>query len=105
VPWKGTVLERVQFPTATTHSNITVEHNRVVDSGRTGIWVGELSGGSISDNVIIGWNRHPELPLFGVNAATRAQLRQDFTQALVIHDSQNVATHGNVTKQDAGQDE
>jgi hypothetical protein len=93
------------FSTATANSNIAIERNRIVDSGRTGIWVGELGGGVISDNVINGWDRHPELPLFGVNPATRAQLLQDFTEALVIHNSENVATRGNVIRADADQGE
>ena len=58
------------------------------------------AGGLVADNVIIGWDRHPELPLFGVNAATRAQLLQDFTQALVVRNSQDVVTRGNVTRAD-----
>jgi hypothetical protein len=93
------------FSTATANSNIAIERNRIVDSGRAGIWVGELGGGVISDNVINGWDRHPELPLFGVNPATRAQLLQDFTEALVIHNSENVATRGNVIRADADQGE
>jgi hypothetical protein len=63
--------------------------------------VGELAGGAIRDNVIIRWDRHPELPLFGVNPQTDAQLLQDFTQALVVHNSQNVDIQGNVTNSDA----
>jgi hypothetical protein len=46
-------------------------------------------------------NRHPELPLFGVDAQTRAQLLQDFAQPLVIHNSSNVETHHNVFRSDA----
>jgi hypothetical protein len=62
--------------------------------------VGELNGGEIRDNAILGWDRHPELPLFGVNAATRAQLLQDFTQPLVIHASRNVDESSNSAEQD-----
>lgn len=68
------------FPASAPNTNVSIERNRVVDSGRSGIWVGELDGGTISDNVINKWDRHPELPLFGVNPQVRAQLRQDFTQ-------------------------
>src|SRR5262249_28586827 len=92
--------DKNQFPVTPASSDITIERNRVLNSGRTGIWIGELAGGLIADNVIIGWDRHPELPLFGVNAATRAQLLQDFTQALVIRNSPDVVTRGNVTRAD-----
>jgi len=89
------------FPASAPNTNISIERNRVVDSGRSGIWVGELEGGAIRDNVVIRWDRHPELPLFGVNPQTRAQLLQDFTQPLVVHNSQNVDIQGNVTNSDA----
>jgi len=89
------------FPASAPNTNISIERNRVVDSGRSGIWVGELDGGAIRDNVIVGWDRHPELPLFGVNPQTRAQLLQDFTQPLVVHNSQNVDIQGNITNNNA----
>jgi hypothetical protein len=54
---------------------------------------------------IIRWNRHPELPLFGVDPQTRTQLLQDFTQPLVIHNSQNVETLHNVIGTDASPDD
>jgi hypothetical protein len=91
-----------QFALATPETNISIEHNRIVDSGRSGIWVNGVNGGSISDNIILGWDRHPELPLFGINAQTRAQLLQDFTHPLVVHNSQGAATDGNVTRQSTG---
>lgn len=88
-----------QFAGATPDTNISIEHNRVVNSGRTGIWVNGIDGGTISDNIIIGWDRHPELPFFGINAQTRAQLQQDFKQPLVAHNIQDVETRDNVTRQ------
>jgi hypothetical protein len=94
-----------QFSAAMPNSNISILRNRVVNSGRSGIWVDGLSGGSISDNIIVGWDKHPELPFFGVNTQLQAQLLADFKQALVVHNSQNVATAGNVTRQDAAADE
>jgi len=84
------------LPAAMPNTNISIGRNHVIDSGRSGIWVGELDGGTIRDNVIIRWNRHPEFPIFGVNPQTRAQLLQDFTQ-LVIRNSQNVEIQGNTT--------
>jgi hypothetical protein len=77
----------------------SIEHNHVVNSGRTGLWVSGVDGGSIRDNIIIGWDRHPELPFFGINAQTQAQLQQDFKQPLVVHNVQDVETRDNVTRQ------
>jgi hypothetical protein len=87
---------------ATPDTNISIERNLVVNSGRSGIWVDGIDGGSISDNIIDGWDRHPELPFFGVNAQTQTQLLQDFKQPLVVHNSQAVQTNGNVMRQSSG---
>ena len=93
------------FSSGMPDTHISITHNRVINSGRSGIWVDGVSGGAISDNVIIGWDKHPELPLFGVNAQLQAQLLADFKQAVVVHNSENVATSGNLTRQDAVGDE
>jgi hypothetical protein len=62
--------------------------------------VGELYHGDIVDNVIMRWDQHPELPLFGVDAQTRAQLLQDFTAPLVIHNSRGVNRRDNTADPD-----
>jgi hypothetical protein len=83
------------FASLPVNSNITIEANDIFDSGRSGIWVGELNGGTIRDNVINGYDRHPELPLFGVSLVEKAQLLEDFTHAIVIHYSHNVSETNN----------
>jgi Right handed beta helix region len=93
------------FPISAPNTNVSIERNRIVNSGRSGIWVGQLAGGVIRDNVVIRWNRHPELPFFGVDPQTRAQLLQDFTQPLVIHNSQNVETRHNIFRSDGSADD
>jgi hypothetical protein len=93
------------FPASAPNTNVSIERNRIVNSGRSGIWVGQLAGGVIRDNVVIRWNQHPELPLFGVDPQTRAQLLQDFTQSLVIHNSQNVETRRNVFRSNGSADD
>ena len=94
-------MTKASFPPSAPNTNISIERNLVADSGRSGIWVGQLDGGRISDNVINGWDRYPALPLLGVDPQTRAQLLQDFTRPLVIHDSQNIQTLHNVFRPDA----
>jgi len=83
------------FASSPVNSNIAIEANDILDSGRSGIWVGELNGGTIRDNLIIGYDRYPELPLFGVSLAEKVQLLEDFTHAVVIHYSQNVSATNN----------
>jgi hypothetical protein len=89
-----------RFSPASANANISIVRNRVANSGRSGLWVGELDGGDIRDNVIARWDQHPELPLFGVDAQTRAQLLQDFAQPLVIHNSQNIDVRDNDVDRD-----
>jgi hypothetical protein len=83
------------FSAAAPNANISILRNAVANSGRSGLWIGELDGGKIEDNVITDWDEHPELPLFGVNAQLRAELLQDFTMPLVVHGSPDIDLRGN----------
>jgi len=79
------------------NTDIAIRGNRIVDSGRSGIWIGELKNGSIEDNTIDNWYRHPELPVFGVNAQTAAILQQDFTRPIASLYSSDVQVRDNHT--------
>ncbi|MBI3493165.1 MAG: right-handed parallel beta-helix repeat-containing protein [Acidobacteria bacterium] len=83
------------FAQSAWNTNITIRSNYVADSGRAGVWIGDLDGGAVQDNVIVRWNQHPELPYFGVSAPMQAQLMQDATHALVIRLSVNVNATNN----------
>lgn len=83
------------FASSAPNTNISIQDNFIADSGRSGIWVGELNGGTIQNNLIIGYDQHPELPLFGVTPQERLQLLKDFTLPLVVHSSQNVSALNN----------
>ena len=95
----ATTNPRNDFAASSPNTNIVIEGNTVLNSGRTGIWVNELSGGAIRNNIVTGWDQHPELPLNGVDPQTRAALLQDFSQPLVVHNSEGVEVDGNVTSQ------
>jgi hypothetical protein len=73
------------------NTEISVLNNYIADSGRGGIWIGELNGGTVSGNVVTRWNEYPNLPVWG-----DAPFPQDFAQPLVIRYSQNVNTAGNI---------
>ncbi|MDQ2898671.1 MAG: right-handed parallel beta-helix repeat-containing protein [Acidobacteriota bacterium] len=90
------------FASAAPNTNISILNNYIADSGRAGLWIGQLNGGTISGNVIVRWNSHPELPLFGVSENAGRQLRQDFQQAIVVRGSQNVGVANNVTNSQSG---
>jgi hypothetical protein len=85
------------YPASPVNTNVTIRDNRIVNSGRSGIWIGALNGGAIEDNTIDNWDRHPELPLFGVNSKTAAILRQDFALPIASLNSTNLQTRGNTT--------
>jgi hypothetical protein len=95
----ATTNPKNDFPASSPNTNIVIEHNTVLESGRSGIWVNEVSGGAIRENTINGWDQHPELPLNGVDPQTRALILQDSSQPLVTHNSQNLEVDGNVTVQ------
>lgn len=85
-----------RFVTARVNTGITIAGNRISDSGRSGIWVSSILGGSIRDNVIERHNRRPGLPMVGVAQVEQAQLTADFTQPVVVRNSDGIHIAGNV---------
>jgi hypothetical protein len=77
------------------NSGLTITNNFIADSGRAGVWVGELSGGEVRDNVIVRWNARPNLPYWGMNAADEEIARDDATLAVAVRFSENVNVSGN----------
>jgi hypothetical protein len=84
------------FIPAPVNSNISIVNNYVAGSGRAGIWIGELAAGKVTGNVIVRWNQHPELPVWGDNP-----FPQDFAEPLVERFSQNLDTAGNLIQMDS----
>ena len=70
--------------------------------GRSGIWVGEVNGGTIQRNRIIGHNRHAELPIFGIPSPFVAQVLSDFAVPLVVRYSSGVTIQDNVIRTTGG---
>ena len=85
------------YATSPVNTDVTIRANRILDSGRSGVWIGELNGGSVEDNLIYNWDRHPELPLYGVNSQTRTILQQNFTEAIADQYDSNVRVRSNNT--------
>lgn len=83
--------ENLDFVTPPVNSNISILNNYVAGSGRGGIWIGELNGGSVNNNVVVNWNQYPNLPVWGDNP-----FPGDFAQPLVVRLSQNVDTANNI---------
>jgi len=64
----ATTNPKNDFPASSPNTDISIERNTVLNSGRTGIWVNEVAGDAVRDDVVRGWVEHPELPLHGVDA-------------------------------------
>ena len=84
------------FASSSPNTHISILNNRVLSSGRCGIWVGQLNGGTIRDNAVIRYDQHPKLPLFGVDTAAGNQLLLDFARPIVTHADRNVSVSNNV---------
>ena len=85
------------FVSSAPNTDISILDNRVVSSGRCGIWVGQVNGGTIKNNAVTRYGQYPNLPLFGVSAAESTALVQDFSQPIVTHDNQDVSVSNNST--------
>lgn len=85
------------FSTASSHSNITIVNNFIADSATSGIWVGELNGGSITNNLVARWYENPSLPIWGVPSQFVTQVEQDFSSPLVLHYDTGVTSSNNAT--------
>jgi hypothetical protein len=87
--------ETFSFVPATPNANVTVANNAITDSGRGGIWIGNLNGGLVQGNTVCRYNRYPNLVAWGLNAATTSQLIEDFTQGIVVRSSSGVVVQNN----------
>jgi hypothetical protein len=80
------------FASSPSNTNITVQNNYIADSGRSGIWVGELNGGTLQNNLVIRSNQNPTLGgVAGIPAAFQNQVMQDALVPVVIQYSSSVA--------------
>lgn len=74
------------------NSNIVISGNTVVDSGRAGIWIGNVNGGTVQNNAVRVFNQHPELAYWGVSDVVAKQLARDATQPVVVKSSSSGIT-------------
>jgi hypothetical protein len=77
--------------------NITIRDNFIADSGRAGMWIGELDGGVVQNNVIVRWYRHPDMLFWGMNGVDAAVPMEDPSKPIALRYSSNVTLSGNVT--------
>jgi uncharacterized repeat protein (TIGR01451 family) len=85
------------FASSPSNANISILNNYIADSGRSGIWIGELNGGVLQNNLIVRWDQHPELPVWGIPGQFLTQVLQDFASPIVTHYSSAVTELNNTT--------
>ncbi len=84
-----------RFVTNRVNREVTIVGNRILDSGRSGIWVSNVAGGAIRNNVIARHGRRLDLPIVGVPVGDHAQLQSEFQQPVVVRSSDGVEVTGN----------
>jgi hypothetical protein len=63
------------FASSPSNANISILNNYIADSGRSGIWIGELNGGVLQNNLIVRWDQHlPDSGTSGFRLADRHSL-------------------------------
>jgi hypothetical protein len=80
------------FISGAPNSNVTITGNSIVNSGRGGIWVGNVNGGMVQNNSTLLFNQHPELAYWGVSTTVAKQLRLDSSQPIVVRSSSSGVT-------------
>ena len=87
--------QTIGFSSSPSNQNITIQNNYVADSGRSGIWVGEVNGGTLQNNLVIRSSQNPTLgDDYGIPAAAQSQVMQDALTPVVIRYSSSVAETG-----------
>src|SRR5579872_365606 len=85
------------FASTPSNTNITIQNNYIADSERSGIWIGELNGGTLQNNLVIRSSQNPTLGgVAGIPTAFQSQVMQDALVPVVIHYSTSVAEIGDM---------
>jgi len=79
------------FSAVAANTNVQITRNYIADSGRSGIWIGELNGGVLNKNLIIRYSQNPTLGgVAGLAVQDRATANADALLPLAIHYSSSV---------------
>jgi hypothetical protein len=66
------------FGSTPTNTNFTIANNYIADSERSGMWIGELNGGTLTNNLAIRYSRNPTFGgVYGVPPENQNQVIQD----------------------------
>jgi hypothetical protein len=86
------------FATNPSNSDISIVNNYIADSGMSGIWVGELNGGTIQNNLVIRYSQNTGLGgLFGIPPQFQSMVSSDSKLPIVVEFSSNITNQDNTT--------
>ena len=81
------------------NSGITIQRNYIADSGRSGVWLGEVAGALLENNLIIRSNRKPTLGgTYGISPTFASIVTHDATVPVAIRYSSEITQSGNVVE-------
>jgi hypothetical protein len=90
--------QQFSFASNPSNSNISILNNYIADSGMSGIWVGELGGGTIQNNLVIRYSQNTGLGgLFGIPPQFRAMVSSDSLLPIAVEFSSNITNEDNTT--------
>jgi hypothetical protein len=85
------------FAASAGNTNITVQNNYVADSGRSGIWIGEVASGALQNNLVIRSSQNPTFGgTFGIPVSFAPQVTQDALIPVVFQNSASVSETGDI---------
>ncbi len=85
----ATDVNFVPLPTPTA-TNITIQNNYISNAGRSALWIGNVTGGTVQGNTIAGYALYPQLALWGTSQALANQFTSDFAQPVAVHNNLNL---------------
>jgi hypothetical protein len=90
--------QQFSFASNPSNSNISILNNYIADSGMSGIWVGELNGGTIENNLVIRYSQNTGLGgLFGIPPPFQAMVSSDSKLPIAVEFSSNITNQDNTT--------
>lgn len=85
------------FATGPANTNVAVMNNFIADSGRSGIFFGAASGGSVQGNYISRWYTQPTLALWNLDPMWNNQVLADFPLPIAFRNTTGVLNVNNQT--------
>ncbi|HLJ17134.1 MAG TPA: right-handed parallel beta-helix repeat-containing protein [Bryobacteraceae bacterium] len=95
---QSTNNQNFAFATSPSNTNVSIDGNYIGDSGRSGVWVGELNGGTIENNAVVRNSQNPTLGgLYGIQSQFCTQVSQDSLLPIVVRYSTGVSQSANTS--------